>query len=212
MATHGAANKGDADKPKALSKKHQEFINWYLQLWNQTEAYKRVYPKSSDAAARAHAARLVADGSIAEEISRRVAERTMSADEVLIGLADHARADIGRWLSDDGAINIAAMKADGATKFIKKVKRTERSGVSKDGGEWSIVTGEVELYDALAAKQMIARHHGLLTDKVEHSGEIEIVDATDPRERIASRIAVLAQRRGAESGTERPDGGGSEGA
>lgn len=158
----------------ALSPKHQEFINWYLQLWNQTEAYKRTYPNSSDKSARANATRLIANDNIAEEIKRRVAERTMSADEVLIGLADHARADMGRWLNDDGAIDIAAMKRDGATKFIRKVKRTERSGVTKDGGEWSVVTGEVELYDALAAKQLIARHHGLFNDKldVNHSGSV----------------------------------------
>lgn len=140
----------------ALTPKHQEFINEYLLCWNQTEAYKRVYPKSSDASARANAARLIANDSISAAIKLRVDERTMSADENLVRLADFGRADMGRWLSDDGAVDIAAMKRDDATKFIRKVKRTERSGVSPSGAEWSVVTGEVELYSALEANKFIA--------------------------------------------------------
>lgn len=157
----------------ALSGKQAAFVDEYLRCWNASEAARRA--GYSEKTARSIGHENLTKPDIAAEISLRVAERTMSADEVLIGIADHARADIGRWLSDDGAVDIAKMKADGATMFIKKVKRTERSGVSKDGAEWSVVTGEVELYDALAAKQLIARHHGLLTDKVDvnHSGTIE---------------------------------------
>src|SRR5688572_29556079 len=107
----------------ALSPKHREFINWYLQLWNQTEAYKRVYPKSSDDAARAHAARLVANGNIAAEIERRIAERAMSADEVLDRLADHARGDIIDFLavSNNGDVALDITAAEGKTHLIKKV-------------------------------------------------------------------------------------------
>lgn len=156
----------------ALTDKQQAFIDHYVVTWNAAEAARRA--GYSEATARSIGHENLTKPDIAAEIKRRVAERTMTADEVLIGLAEHARADIGRWLSDDGAVDIAAMKQDGATKFIRKVKRTERSGVSKDGGEWSVVTGEVELYDALSAKQLIARHHGLLNDKlsVEHSGHV----------------------------------------
>ncbi len=156
----------------ALSRKHQAFINWYLQLWNATEAYRRVYPKSSDESARANGARLIANDSIADEISRRVAERSMSADEALILLADQARADLGDYLSDYGEIDIAAMKAAGATKLLRKVKRTVRRGTNKDGGEWEHETLEVELLDPQKALELIGKHHKLFTDKVEHEGEI----------------------------------------
>lgn len=156
----------------ALSAKQRAFVNEYLTCWNASEAARRAGYSEKTAGSIGH--ENLKKPEIAAEIDRRVADHTMSANEVLIGLADHARADIGRWLSDDGAVDLAKMKEDGATKFIRKVKRTERSGVSPSGGEWSVVTGEVELYDALAAKQLIARHHGLLTDKldVKHSGNV----------------------------------------
>lgn len=156
MAEKPESDEAEPQKGKPLSKKHQEFINWYLQLWNQTEAYKRVYPKSSDQSARANAARLIANDSISAAIKMRVDERTMGADENLVRLADFARSDLGPWISNDGAVDIEAMKAHNATKFIRKVKRTERSGVNKDGSEWSVVTGEVELYSALEANKFIA--------------------------------------------------------
>lgn len=151
-----AAPKGLPKKGKPLGKKHQEFINEYLLCWNQTEAYKRVYPKSSDASARANAARLIANDSISEAIKKRVDERTMSADENLVRLADFGRSDLGPWLSDGGEVDIAGMKADNATKFIRKIKRTVRSGTNKDGSTWEVVTGEVDLYSALDANKFIA--------------------------------------------------------
>lgn len=83
----------------------------------------------------------------------------MGIDEALSRLADFARADMGQWLSDDGAVDIARMKQDGATHFIRKVKRTEKSGVTATGGEWQEVTGEVELYDAKDANKFIAELH-----------------------------------------------------
>ena len=148
------------------------FIEEYLITWNASEAARRA--GYSEKSSRVIGHENLTKPDIAAEIDRRVAERTMTANEVLIGLADHARADLGLWLSDDGAVDLAAMKRDKATRNIRKVKRTERSGTNKDGGTWSIVTGEVELYDALAAKQLIARHHGLFNDKldVKHSGTV----------------------------------------
>src|SRR5690606_39144831 len=83
----------------------------------------------------------------------------MDLDEALSRLADIGRADLGQWISDDGAIDIAAMKRDGATYMLRKVRRTERSGVSASGAEWSEVTADVELHDAKDANKFIAQLH-----------------------------------------------------
>ncbi len=153
-----------------LSNKHQEFINWYLQLWNQTEAYKRTYPKSSDAAARANAARLIANDSVAAEIKRRIAERTMGPDEVLMRLGEQARADISDFFDvHEGLDNMFFLNLDKAKKagklhLIKKMKYSA-AGLP-----------ELELYDAQAALVHIGKHHKLFADKldVEHGGEITL--------------------------------------
>ena len=68
----------------ALSKNHQNFINeYFLQGMNGTDAYQAVYPKASRESARREASRLLTHVDIQAEISRRLKETQLSADEVL---------------------------------------------------------------------------------------------------------------------------------
>lgn len=160
----------------ALSPKHREFINQYIACYfNATEAYKRVYPKSSYDAARAHGARLVANGNIAAEIQLRLDELVMGKDEVLIRLAEHAKADIKDFLAvagnGDVALDIAG--AEGKTHLIKKVTQRRTIRTTKDSHiEEAVLT--LELHDAQAALVQIGKHHKLFADKVEHDGEVLI--------------------------------------
>lgn len=156
----------------AFAPKHQEFINQYIACYfNATEAYKRVYPKSSDNAARANAARLIANDNIAAEIQRRIDERTMNADEVLTRLADHARADIRDFLavSGDGDVSLDIGAAEGKTHLIKKVTQRHSTRTTKDTVIEDVVL-TLELHDAQAALVHIGRHHKLFTDKTELGG------------------------------------------
>lgn len=140
-----------------LTAQQERFVEEYIKCRKGAEAARRAgySPKT----AKEQASRLLTNVNLLAEIQRRTKDNAMELDEALSRLADFARADLGQWLSDDGAIDIAAMKRDGATHIIHKVKRTERSGVSSDGGEWSVVTGEVELYDAFAANKFIVEVH-----------------------------------------------------
>lgn len=146
----------------ALTPKHQEFINQYIACYfNATEAYKRVYPKSSDDAARAHGARLVANGNVAAEINRRIAERVMGPDEVLVRFTEQARAEYSQYFMPNGTVDLAKLIRDGKTHLIKSVKETKYGT-------------NVEFYDAHSAKELIGKHHKLFADKVEHSGSIDL--------------------------------------
>jgi phage terminase small subunit len=146
-----------------VNPKHQQFVNEYLKCWNATEAYRRVYPTSSDDAARAHAARLVANGSVAEAIQQRIAENAMSADEVLSRLAEHARGDIGDLLDDDGGIDWGKARESGKTRLVKKV--TVRTVTTEES---TIETEAIELYDAQSALVQIGKHHKLFVDRTEN--------------------------------------------
>lgn len=146
---------------QALSDKHLEFVNWYLRLWNQTEAYRRVYPKSNPRSARANAARLIANANVLKEIEHRKAELIMSADEVLTRLTEQARAAYSDYFNADGTVDLDQMLADGKGHLIKKIKPT------KEGLE-------VEFYDAQTALTQIAKKHGLLTEKQELDGQVTI--------------------------------------
>jgi hypothetical protein len=141
----------------ALTAQQELFIEEYIKCRKGAEAARRAgYAPSS---ARVTASKLLTNANILTEIQERTKANAMALDEALSRLADFARADLGQWLSDDGAVDIAAMKRDGATHCIRKVKHTEKSGVTANGTEWREVTGEVELYDAKDANKFIAELH-----------------------------------------------------
>ena len=78
----------------ALSRKHQAFIDSLLSHnFNGTDAYCDVFGVDRRVG-RASAARLLAKDSIKTEVQRRVSERSMGADEVLLKLTEQGRADI----------------------------------------------------------------------------------------------------------------------
>lgn len=141
----------------ALSAKQEKFIEEYIKCRNAAEAARRA--GYSVRTARSIGAENLTKPDILKEIEERTKANAMGINEALSRLAEFARADLGQWLSDDGAVDIAQMKRDGATHIIRKVKRTERSGVSASGAKWREVTGEVELYNAKDANKFIAELH-----------------------------------------------------
>lgn len=159
----------------ALSPKHRRFCEEYLKTWNATDAYQAAYPKSSRDAARRNGSRLMTNDDIREEIQLRVNEITLSANEVLTRLADHAKADMKDFMSvaDNGEVALDIAKAEGKTHLIKKVtQRTSRRTTEKAVIEETSLT--LELHDAQAALVHIGKHHKLFTEKVEmeHSGSV----------------------------------------
>jgi phage terminase small subunit len=158
--------------------RHQQFINEYLICWNATEAYRRVYPNSSGEAARRSASELLTNPDISAAIQQRIDERAMTADEVLVRLADQARGDVKDFLStrNDGMplFDYQGALDQGKTHLLKKVKTKTKSYLSK-GDEDTLVTEtdvEFELYDAQSALVHIGKHHGLFVDKSEVTGKL----------------------------------------
>lgn len=171
----------------ALSAKQKAFVNEYLQCWNASEAARRAGYSEKTAGSIGH--ENLKKPEISEEIARRVADQTMTADEVLIRLADHARADIKDFLAvaDNGDTQLDITKAQGKTHLIKKVtqRRTVRTS-EKSQVEETVLT--LELHDAQAALVQIGKHHKLFADKleVEHSGSADI--SADERAQAAKEL------------------------
>jgi phage terminase small subunit len=133
------------------STKEQIWLSEYLTCFNATEAARRAGYKWPDKQGQEKKAKFAA------EISERLAERAMSADEVLQRLADQARGDASDYLTIDHNIvmlDLEKMKADGKTHLIKRYSDTKNGTV-------------IELYDAQAALVHIGRHHGLFVDRKE---------------------------------------------
>lgn len=159
----------------ALNAKQQAFIDEYLKCWNASEAARRA--GYSEKTAYSQGGRLLKHVEVATAIQERIDERSMSADEVLIRLAEQARGidsqyfRIGTVFIPDGedgeaqqvaGVDFKSLIEDGKGHLIKSL------GYSKDGD-----LTKVEFYDAQSALVHIGRHHKLFTDKLDVEAHIE---------------------------------------
>lgn len=105
--------------------------------------------------------RLLVNVGIRVAIDAKLNHVALSADETLARLSDMASADMADFTDPSGedgfTLNLAKARASGKTHLIKKLAHT------KDGVR-------IELHDAQGALEKLARYHGLLKDRVEHTG------------------------------------------
>ena len=155
-----------------FTKKQRVFVEEYLQCWNAAEAARRA--GYSERTARIQASKLLTKPNIQEEIQKRISEKAMSADEVLLRLGDMARGDIGEFLSIGGmSFDLSLKQAQelGITHLIKRVKQRTIITQKKDGDEEENHYIEIELHDSQSALVHLGKHHKLFTDKTEITGK-----------------------------------------
>ncbi len=110
---------------------------------------------------QANSSRIKKQPEVAAEISRRLDEMAMPANEVLARLADHGRATLEDVLSVSGRgvrLDVAKAIKSGKAHLIKSYSK------GKDGVK-------VEMVDVQGALSLLSRHHKLLTDKTEITGK-----------------------------------------
>lgn len=153
----------------ALSVKHQQFVEAYLQGATATDAYLVVYPTVNRTTAATNGWRLLRTTRIAEAIQARLNHAAMPADEVLARITDHARADVDDFLDADGAFDLMKARRAKRTGLIKKFKTKTATRMV---GEIEVKTIEVEfeLHDAQAALGQLGKHYKLFTDRQEVTG------------------------------------------
>ncbi len=169
---------------RKLTKKQIAFIEAYLKSWNATQAAK--IAGYSERSAYSIGSENLKKPEISEAIDARIAELKMSTDEVLIGLAEHARGSmadfisISEWESGKGKdkqpryeayIDLKKAMDNGKLHLLKKIKFTVKTGNTNER------TTEIELYDAQAAKIALGRHHRLFADKIVVDWQQELTEA-----------------------------------
>jgi len=102
----------------SLTTKHQIFVDEYLKCYNATQAYLLAYPRVTRATAGANGHELLKNTEIKEAISQRLSESAMSADEVLMRLAEQARGEHGRYITTSGTVDIATLVNDKKAHLI----------------------------------------------------------------------------------------------
>lgn len=178
-----------------LTDRQQAFVDHYVVCLNGAEAARRAGYAASGARQEAH--RLLTNADIRGAIDARLAESAMAAGEVLGRLTEHARSTMTDFLSVKGrgvALDLKKAAMADRLHLVKKYSKTKQ-GVS------------IELYDAQAALALMAKHHGLLVERHEHTWKDELKQqGHDPdaikQQLITAAIAALS------SADRRDDAGG----
>jgi phage terminase small subunit len=151
----------------AITNKRRAFIDEYLKDCNATQAAIRAGYAVKTAYSQGN--RLLKIVEVAEEIKRRLDEKSMKADEVIQRLTDMARSDMGDFMTIDGLasyMDLDKAKRLGLTHLIKKVKdRVVMTRTEDEETETHYM--EIELYDAQAALVQLGRYHKLFTDNMD---------------------------------------------
>ena len=168
----------------ALSAKHQQFVEEYLSCFNATRAYQAVYPSVGRLTAASNGYRLLRENpEVAEYVKLRLSEAAMSADEVLMRLAEQARGAHSEYIQEDGTIDIESMVKKGKAHLIKKISYTKGRK-------------EYEFHDAQAALIQLGKHHKLFVDRQEVTGKDGGPIEHDYRGELLKKLADLAGKPG----------------
>lgn len=176
-----------------LTPKQMRFVDEYLVDFNATQAAIRAgySPKTAAAAA----ARLLRNVNIQAEIARRqkdLQRRTeVTQDRVVKELARIAFANIADYLHVETQTRT---KDDGTEVTYQTVMFNETQELSADQRaalavvKQSVNGFELKLHDKIKALELLGRHIGMFTDKLEVKGAIDIASVlSEARERVRNR-------------------------
>ena len=176
-----------------LTPKQMRFVDEYLVDFNATQAAIRA--GYSEKTANTIGAQNLAKLSIQAEISRRqkdLQRRTeVSQDRVIRELARIAFADASDYVR---VTTETVVPEDGDPFEMQTVKIKDTDGLSDD--QRAAIAGikqgangiEIKLYDKTRAIELLGRHIGLFTDKLEVKGAIDIASVlSEARERVRNR-------------------------
>lgn len=155
-----------------LTDKQKKFVNEYLIDLNATRAYKAVYSScKKDETARANGSRLLTNANVVgylDERQKKLEERTeITQDRVLKEIASVAFAngtDFATLDVDGGSIKVKFVP----TALLSADKKAAIAGIKE-----TQVGIEIKLNDKMKALELLGKHLGMFTDKVELRGSIE---------------------------------------
>jgi len=184
----------------ALTAKQQRFAAEYIVDLNSKQAAIRSGYNPKCAAVQG--CRLLNDSRIQKVIELAIAKRSkrveLDQDRTLEILASYLEFDIRRLYRPDGSMKAIHELDDGTAKALVSVEVVEMAGAAAVGGAEAIshvpmYTKKVKFPDRVATLALAMRHHGLLKDRVEHTGKdggpIETVSQPVDYDALRAKIA-----------------------
>jgi len=144
-------NPKDFDNPR-----HAEFVAAYFKNnMIGVHAYRAVYGKDMDyMVAAVNASNLLKNPKVSAAIQKMVKERVMGADELLARVSEFASSEHGRYIGEDGTVDIVGMVRDGKAHLIKSIKETKYGTV-------------YEFHDPKAYQELQGKYLALWKEKIE---------------------------------------------
>lgn len=171
----------------ALTPHQRRFVSAYLETFNATQAAIDAGYAERSASNQGH--RLMKNDEVLEAIAEALDATAMRAEESLMRLATHARANMGDFLNfaEGEGYTLALPDDPDKLALIKKLKQRRTERTDANGNVTSVETWhELELHDAQSALKTLAQVHGLLRQRV----DVNNLDYTKMSDQQLERIAA----------------------
>lgn len=157
-----------------MNDKQERFVAEYLKDLNATKAAERAGYSEKTAGSQGHDLLKVPE--IAEAITtgkqKQLAKADLSAVRILEELRRLALSDARGLFDEKGNLRPIHDLTDEQAAAIASVEVVKKNLTTGDGEIDTVI--KVKVWDKPRSLEMLAKHFGLLIDKVEHSGDITV--------------------------------------
>lgn len=165
-------NESEIESKDELSIKHQAFINEYLQCFDQTKAYLKVYPDTTHDSARANSARLIANDSVKAELDRRLDQlKERVPSDIIQHLKNLVFFNISDLLDDQGNIDKVKIKNNSIPGIVSGI--TIQDDISDKGSRQKV---SFKLTDQTKAIELMSKILKLYEDKTDINVNIPTIN------------------------------------
>ncbi len=158
----------------ALLPKHARFVAEYLKDLNATQAAIRA--GYSAKTANQQGPRLLVDAGIASAVAegkaRQLASADLSASRTLEEMRRLAFSDIRKLFDSDGNLRPVHTLDDETAACVASLEVVKKNLAAGDGVTDTV--HKLKVWDKTRNLEMLAKHFGLLVDKLEHSGGVDM--------------------------------------
>ena len=172
-----------------MTDKQLAFIMEYPKDFNATQAVIRA--GYSEKGARVRGSQLLAKANIRAKIDEEFAKRSLSLDEILMRLTEQATASLGDFIivNPDGdriAFDPEMIKEKG--HLIKRIRAKTTVRYSEKGDQFEYTSLDITLHDGQKALELLGKHRGMATERIEQTGEIIVRVEYDSPDRSNRKI------------------------
>lgn len=172
--------KVDRSATGELSAFEQRFVDEFVLDLNAAAAYRRARDGKPLKGAKQLGSRTLESSAVRERVQQRLAElhikAGITAESILGELGYLAHVDIGDLFDGNNCLKPVASLPENLRRAIASIEVDEI--IEGRGAERRVVghTRKIRFWDKPGALDLLGRHRKLFTDKIEHSGRIDLAD------------------------------------